>query len=86
MVRAWIAQSKLHVVLNIGFWEDPDRAIDERDAWGILMADIARHVAAAHESEFGRDPRESLLTIQRAFEREMAKPTSSHQGEFAHDD
>ena len=82
MVRTWIAEGKLHVALNVGFWEQPERGIDERDAWGILMADMARHLANAHEAEYGRDPRETLIMVREAFEREIEKPTSAHTGEF----
>jgi hypothetical protein len=82
MLRAWIAEKKVHVAINIGFWEEPARGIDERDAWGVLMADVARHIANAHEAEYGRDPRETLTTIREAFEREIEKPTSSHTGDF----
>ena len=82
MVRTWIAEGKLHVALKIGFWEHPERGIDERNAWGILMADMARHVANAHEDEYGRDRRETLIMIREAFEREIEKPTSAHAGKF----
>ena len=82
MMRTWIAGGELHVVLNVGFWEEPERGIDERDAWGILMADMVRHIANAHEERYGRDPRETLIAIREAFEREIEKPTSSHTGKF----
>lgn len=82
MLRAWVAEGGLYVALKVGFWEEPDRGIDERDAWGMLMADIARHIANAHEAEYGRDPRETLITIREAFEREIEKPTSAHKGAF----
>jgi hypothetical protein len=82
MVRTWIAEEGVHIALNIGFWEQPERGIDERDAWGILMADMARHIANAHKAEYGRDPRETLIAIREAFEREIEKPTSSHTGAF----
>ena len=82
MVRAWVAEKKLHVALNVGLWEEPQRGVDERDAWGILMADMARHIAAAHEREYGRDPRETLTVIREAFECEIEKPTSAHTGAF----
>jgi hypothetical protein len=83
MVRTWIAEGDMFVVLNVGFWEEQGRGIDERDAWGMLMADMARHIANAHETEYGRDPRETLNVIREAFEREIMKPTSSHSGRFA---
>jgi hypothetical protein len=82
MVRTWIAEGKVHIALNIGFWEEPERGIDERDAWGTLMADMARHIANAHEEEYKRDPRETLIAIREAFEREIDKPTSAHLGAF----
>lgn len=86
MLRAWIAEDDMLVVLNIGFWEEPPRGIDERDAWGIFMADLARHIANAHQEEYGRDPLESLTIIREAFEREIMKPTSAHSGHFARKD
>jgi hypothetical protein len=82
MVRTWIAEGDIFVVLNIGFWEQPERGIDEREAWGTLLADMARHIANAHEEEYGRDPRETLKVIAESFERENAKPTSTHSGHF----
>jgi hypothetical protein len=85
MVRAWIAEGDLLVVLNVGYWEKPERGIDERQAWGLMMADMARHIAKAHEEKYGRKIRDSLAVIREAFEREMIKPTSSHSGQFADD-
>src|SRR6516164_7846260 len=80
MIRLWLANEKLHCVLNIGFWED--RGLDERHAWGVLLADMVHHIANAHESEYGRDVRDTILEIRRAFEAEMSNPTSSRLGEF----
>lgn len=82
MIRVWIAENKLHTALNIAHWEDPKRGIDERPYWGILLADMIRHIANAHETEYGRDPRETIIMIQEAFQSEIAKPTSSHKGDF----
>jgi hypothetical protein len=50
---------------------------------GMLMADMARHIANAHEEEYGRDKRETLNLIREAFEREIMKPTSTHSGKFS---
>jgi hypothetical protein len=80
MVRAWIAEGDLYIVLNIGFWEDPHRGIDERDAWGILMADMARHIADAHEKEYGRDPRATLNLIRGAFDRQILQAARGDWG------
>ena len=82
MVRSWIADGDLFVVLNIGFWYEPERGIDEREAWGMLMADMVRHIANAHEEEYGHDRRETLRVIRESFEREIAKEESTHSGRF----
>jgi hypothetical protein len=80
MIRVWLANQRQHCVLNIGFWED--RGLDERAAWGIVLADMVHHIANAHRSEFGHDPQESIAKIRKAFEAEMEHPTSARLGEF----
>lgn len=76
MVRAWVVDKALHCTLQMGVWKDPG-------AWGILLADLARHVANAHHESEGRDVRDSLARIREAFEAEMNAPTDSPSGEFA---
>lgn len=44
LARLWIADGAPHVALRTGVWPDPA-------AWGIILVDLARHVALAyHES------------------------------------
>jgi hypothetical protein len=83
MIRVWIAKGGLHISLNVGYWEAQN--INESDAWGMLVADMTRHIANAHEEAFGRDPRATIVAIREAFEREFAKPTSETKGSFAID-
>src|SRR6266571_8364293 len=80
MIRVWLAEDKMHSVLNVGCWEG--QGLDERHCWGILLADMIHHIANAHEEEYGRDPCESLRLIREAFIGEMENPTSSRRGEF----
>ncbi len=80
MIRVWIAKGGLHTSLKIGFWKDRD--LNEPDCWGVLLADTVRHVANAHEEQYGRDPRETMIAIRQAFERELARPTSPVRGSF----
>lgn len=80
MIRVWLVHEKLYCVLKIGFWEE--RGLDERDCWGILLADMMHHIANAHESEYGRDPVETLARIRKTFECELEHPTSDRLGEF----
>lgn len=75
MVRAWIAQGALHVSLSVGVWDDAG-------AWGILLADICRHVAnAAAESE-GKDREETVRRIRELFDAELDRPTDEPEGRF----
>lgn len=80
MIRVWIAKKSLHTALKIGFWQD--QGMDEADCWGILLADMVRHIANAHETEYNRDPRETITAIRGAFEREIRNPTSRASGSF----
>ncbi|MBL8823343.1 MAG: DUF5076 domain-containing protein [Planctomycetia bacterium] len=84
MIRVWIANKKQHCVLNIGFWEE--RNIDECHAWGVLLADMVRHIANAHEIEYGRDPCETINRVRESFIIEMGHPTSDHIGDFVNNE
>lgn len=46
MIRVWIGNKDIHVSMLLGMWEDAsDNDIDEREAWGELLADLIRHIA-----------------------------------------
>lgn len=80
MLRVWLANDKVHVSLNIGFWEDRD--MDERSCYGILLADIIHHVANAHRDEYGYDPEETIARVKQAFLAELGHSTSERIGAF----
>jgi hypothetical protein len=48
-------------------WDDPA-------AWGLMLADLARHIANAYARE-GKNREESLRTILELLERELEHPT-----------
>jgi Domain of unknown function (DUF5076) len=56
------------VNLDAGVWKDPA-------AWGILLADLARHVAHAYEQNAGLDKRTTLERIKDGFGAEFESPT-----------
>jgi hypothetical protein len=84
VIRVWLAKSKIHCVLRIGLWEK--HGTDERDAWGIVLADMMHHIANAHESKYGRNPQETFARVRKAFEAELAHPTSIQLGDFLTND
>ncbi|WP_300465094.1 DUF5076 domain-containing protein [Desulfobacula sp.] len=46
MIRVWIGNKDIHVSMLLGMWEQASTFdIDERDAWGELLADLIRHIA-----------------------------------------
>ena len=78
MARVWIAEVGLHCALNIGIYEEREGV-----AWGVILADIARHVSDAIEQSGGMPAHAALATIQESFERELDSPTSAADGEFS---
>lgn len=81
IISAWIASRGLHCSMKIGLYENRDD-IDERRAWGIVLADIARH-AARGLSEFYRfDEDEALSRIVESMKDELAEPTSPIRGKL----
>ena len=75
LLRVWIAKEDQHVSLRAGAWKDPA-------AWGIVLADLAGHIANALEQTDALDREESLRQIEAAFLEELAKPTGEPSGEI----
>ena len=80
ILRVWIAECGLHTSVRIGVYKD--NPVPEQKAWGIILADTARHVARgfAEESEFGEE--EILTAIRMSFLEELGDPTSDIEGGF----
>jgi Domain of unknown function (DUF5076) len=68
VLRAVVVEGALHVSLR--------RAFDDPEAWGMLIADITRHVARiyATEDKFAED--ETIERIRALFNAEIDSPTS----------
>ncbi len=59
--------------LATGLWPDPR-------AWGLMLADLARHAANAYHQTEGRDRSAVLASIRAAFDAEGSVPTDSPTG------
>lgn len=77
VVRVWIAQGCLHCSLEMGVWGS-----DKVGALGIVLADIARHVANAISNLDGIAPSETIAQIRAAFDAEVDSPTDKPTGGF----
>lgn len=75
VLRAWVANGGLVCSLRPEIWDEPGN-------WGILLADVARHVANAVNDIKGDDPADTLATIQDYFNRELSNPTDEPSGSF----
>jgi len=80
MLSAWIAEQGLHCTLNVGMWDGIGH--DEPKAWGILLADVIRHVSNAICESKGQAAEQTLLEIFDSLRNELNDPTSPAKGEF----
>ena len=72
LVRAWAAHGGLQCFLNPSAWPKDMAAI----GWGILLSDIARHVADALQQTNHLDKSSTLAQIRSVFDKEIDEPTA----------
>lgn len=76
LARLWVANDAQHVVLRTDVWPDPA-------AWGIVLADLARHVALAYQHRDGHDLEDVLERVLAGFHTELESSTDSPTGGLA---
>jgi hypothetical protein len=67
VLRFWSARGRIHVTLRADAYRDPA-------AWGIVLADLARHVANAYELE-GHARADALARFRAGFDAEWGFST-----------
>jgi hypothetical protein len=76
VMRVFIAEQGQHVSIQSGAWDDPF-------AWGIVLADLARHIALAHQMQNSKvDPEAFLERLLEGFQAEIDNPTDEPEGEI----
>jgi hypothetical protein len=78
----WIAERGLHCALNVGMYAEAG-VQQETSAWGIILADIAGHVADALSKDGLGNRAELFQAIVEGFIEETADPSSALTGEAA---
>ena len=73
ILRVWVAGGRQHVSLATGEWKDPA-------AWGIMLVDLARHLANAHAQTRQSNPAEVMARIREGFDAEWEHPTDKPTG------
>ncbi len=81
MLSAWIAERGLHCTINIGFFAGQGHT--EPRAWGILLADVIRHIANAQREESGASVPDTVQELLDSMNKELDSPTSETQGSFS---
>jgi hypothetical protein len=77
LLRAWLIDGNLHCQLNIGPADD-DAAI----IFGILLSDVARHVADVLQRTQEIPVAETLAKLRQHFNAELSAPTADTKGGF----
>ena len=67
VLRAVIVDGALHVSLR--------RAFDDPEAWGMLLADVTRHIARIYAGEGKFREEETIERIRALYDAEMDAPT-----------
>jgi hypothetical protein len=75
LLRVWVANKGQHVSLRVDVWKDPA-------AWGIVLADLARHVANSYQQDTGHDRLGTLKRIRAALDAELGSPTDEPSGQI----
>ena len=67
VLRAVIVDGELHVSLR--------RAFDEVDAWGMLIADVTRHIARIYATESALTEDQVIERVRSLYDAEFDSPT-----------
>ena len=81
LVRAWVAERGLNFSLKLGLYADSE-TVSEPEAWGVILADMARHIAVGLEQQEGTDSSEALRQIRNAFLNEFRRGEGHMTGGF----
>jgi hypothetical protein len=75
LLRVWAANKAQYVALQSHLWDDPG-------SWGIMLVDLAKHVANAYALSRGDDRATVLARIRQVFDAEWASATDTPRGEL----
>ena len=73
ILRVWISNGTQHVSLRVGVWNNPQ-------AWGIMLADLARHIANSFDGKTSVDRLRVLELIKQGLYAELEGPTDEPSG------
>lgn len=78
ILRLWGANDKLNVSIRLGSYHE--RGLEEAHAWGLILTDLAKHVAHGLAQRFDMDEEEETKKIIDGILTEMNYPTTDIKG------
>lgn len=75
IAREWIGKKKMTGALSLGRYLESGRS-DEPAIWGVILADLARHVARGLRAGYSLDEQATLAAMSKTFEKELRAPSS----------
>ena len=75
LLRVWASGGSQHVSIAAGLWDDPAN-------WGIVLVDLAKHVANAYEQSAGMTYENALQRLRAGFDAEWGTSTAEPKGKL----
>lgn len=75
LLRVWASKGDQHVSLATGLWDDPA-------SWGIMLVDLARHIADAYNKQMGMGRFDALARLKEGLDAEWEEQTDEPTGEI----
>lgn len=83
MIRVWLAHNALHVSMLLGMWQDAkDCDIDERTAWGCLLADLTKHIANGLHQSHGWPKDQTIAAIRQEYLEKLMDESAEVEGGY----
>ena len=73
ILRVWMTKTGQYVILKPGVTKDPA-------GWGLVLADVMRHLANAYEQVEGRDRSRTFERIRAGLDAELSSPKDQPRG------
>lgn len=81
MLRVWIAKKSLHCSMKVGMYSESTK-IPEAHAWGLILADVIRHLSRAMREAYGVTERDTEKSVIQSLLAEIDYPTTKVKGEI----
>jgi hypothetical protein len=81
MISVWLAHNAPQIAIRLGMWDEA--GLDEREAWGYLLADVVRHVSQGLAEQCGWEPDETTRRVLEALLKYSQGGSETARGRFA---